>query len=190
MSLTLFTIEEFEPRLSDEALLIEEFKILHSLNYNKQPGDTQGRDRKRALQECRYLFHMYDYRSEFSEYEEKDRQIEALNAAALPLDYEISKELKDCIDIFVSMQETRMLKTLKTAETTLDKLRAYYDGVNFNEKDKNGNLVHKPKDIMASISDLGNVNKKLADLTKRVKQELKETETLRGDHEGGFDGAQ
>ena len=42
---------------------------------------------------------------------------------------------------------------------------------------------------MGSIADLGNVNKKLSDLRKQVKAELKETASLRGDHEGGFDSA-
>lgn len=190
MSLTLFQIIDFEPKLSDEALLIEEFKVLHSMQYNRQEGDTQGRNRKRAIQECRYIYHMYDYRSEFSEYDDEERHIEALQAADLHLEYEISKELKDCIDIFQQLQETRMLKLLETAEKALDKLRTYLDSIDFSEKDKNGNLVHKPKEVMASISDLGNVNKKLKELRKLVKAELKETEGLRGDHEGGFDGAQ
>ena len=190
MSLTLFVIEDYEPRISDAALLIEEFKVLHSLNYNKQPGDTQGRERKRAIQEARYLFHFCDYRSEYSEYKDEEKHEEALRAAGLPEDYKISEELQACMDVMFKTQDTRMLRTLRTAENTLDKVREYYDSVDFSEVDKNGALIHKPKDIMASISDLGNVNKKLADLTKRVKQELKETETLRGDHEGGFDGAQ
>ena len=189
MSLTLFTIEEFEPRLSDEALLVEEFRILHSLNYNKQPGDTQGRERRRAIAECKYIYHRYDYRSEFSEYGDEERHVEALIAAGLPEDYTFSPELKACIDRFIELQDTRMLKVLTTAEKALDKLRLYLDSIDFSEKDKNDNLVHKPKEIMASIADLGNINKKLKELRKLVKAELKETATLRGDHEGGFDGA-
>ena len=190
MSLTLFVIEDYEPKLSDEALLIEEFKVLHSLSYNRQPGDTQGRERRRALKECRYIYHYCDYRSEFSEYNDVERDIEAKNAADLPLDYEISIEFKNCIDIFTAIQETRMLKTLRVAENTLDKVRDYYEGVDFLEKDKNGSLVHKPKEIMAAIADLGSVNNKLTALQKQVKAALKETASLRGDHEGGFDGAQ
>lgn len=189
MSLTLFVIEDYEPRLSDEALLISEFKALHLLAYNKQAGDTQGRDRKRAISECRYIYHMYDYRSEFSEYDDEERHQESLLAAGLEEGYIFSDELKACIKKFVQLQETRMLKVLTTAEAALDKLRLYLDGIDFLEKDKNGNLVHKPKEIMASIADLGNINKKLKELRKLVKAELKETATLRGDHEGGFDGA-
>jgi len=189
MSLTLFTIEDYVPRLSDEALLIEEFRVLHTMAYNKKVGDTQGRNRTRAIKECRYIYHMYDYRSEFSEYEDEERNTEALLSADLAENYTISEQMQTCINTFIKLQDTRMLKTLVTAERTLDKIRVYYDGVNFNEVDEKGALVHKPKDIMASITDLGNVNKKLSDLRKQVKAELKETASLRGDHEGGFDSA-
>ncbi len=189
MSLTLFVIEDFEPKLSEEALLIEEFRILYSPAYNKGPGDTQGRNRYRAIKECKYIYHMFDYRSEFSEYDDKERQIEALTSADLALEYEISIELRNCCIIFQQLQETRMLKVLRTAEGALDKLRAYFDTVDFNEKDKNGNLVHKPKDLMAAIADLGVTNKKLKDLEKLVRNELKESVTLKGDHESGFDSA-
>ena len=191
MSLTLFVIEDYESRLSDEALLVEEFKVLYAPTYNKQPGDTQGRERRRAIAECRYIYHFCDYRSEFSEYEDEERHIEALLAAGLAENYKISDEMQACMNIFLRLQETRMLKTLQTAEKTLDKLRTYYEDIDFNERDsKSGALVHKPKDIMGSIADLGNINKKLGDLRKQVKAELKETESLRGDHEGGFDGAE
>lgn len=189
MSLTLFIIEDYEPRLSDEALLIEQFKVLHHRTYNRGSGDTQGRDRRRAIAECKFIYHYCDYRSEFSEYDGEERKEEALNAAGLAEDYDISKEMQSCIDIFLKLQETRMLKTLEIAEQTLDKVRDYYKDVDFSEKDDKGALLHRPKEVMASISDLGNVNKKLNELKKLVKAELKETEALRGDHEGGYDGA-
>ncbi len=190
MSLSLFVIEDYVPRLSDQALLIKEFKALYTLGYNKRLGDTQGRERKRAIQECSFIYHCYDYRSEYSEYGEEERYKEALIAANLPEDYKFSPEFTACIDIFLSLQDTRMLKTLGVAEETLDKIRLYYQSVDFSEKDDKGALVHNPKNIMASITDLGNVNKKLSDLRKQVKAELKDTESLRGDHEGGFDGAE
>lgn len=189
MSLTLFVIEDYEPRLSDEALLIQEFKDLYALSYNRRTGDNQGRQRTRAIEECRYIYHYCDYRSEFSEYADTERKEEALLAAGLANDYKISKEMQSCIDIFLRLQETRMLKTLETAEGALDKIRDYYNTIDFKEKDDKNALVHKPKEIMASIADLGSVNKKLNDLQKQVKAELKETASLRGDHEGGFDGA-
>ena len=189
MSLTLFVIEDYEPKLSEEALLIQEFKDLYALSYNRRTGDHQGRLRVRAIEECRFIYHYCDYRSEYSEYEDDEKKEESLAAAGLANDYKISKEMQSCIDIFLRLQETRMLKTLEVAERTLDKLREYYEGVDFNTTDKNGALLHKPKDIMASVTDLGTVNKKLKELKKLVKAELKETESLRGDHEGGFDGA-
>ncbi len=190
MSLTLFSIENFDPKLSDEALLIEEFKVLHSLDYNKQEGDSQGRERKRAIQECRFLYHYCDFRSEYSEYRDEEKKEEARIAAQFDENFVISDELQACINVFVKLQETRMLKTLDVAELTLDKLRDYYEGIDFNERDiKSGAIVHNPKNVMASIADLGNTNKKLNELRRLVKAEMKETASLKGDHEGGYDGA-
>ena len=189
MSLTLFTIVDFEPILSPEALLIEEFKVLHSLEYNKQEGDSQGRERKRAIQECRFLYHFCDFRSEYSEFEDDEKKEESRVAAGFNEDFEISNELQACIDVFIKLSVTRMLKTLDVAELTLDKLRKHFESIDFNERDKNGALVHKPKEVMASIADLGSVHKKIKELRKLVKEEMKETTTLKGDHEPGFDGA-
>jgi len=189
MSLTLFVIEDYEPALSREALLIEEFKALYSNNYNKQKGDTQGRKKFRAIQECRFIYHYCDYRSEYSEYDDHERKLESLLAAGLPENYKFSPQMEACIKVFIKLQETRMLKTLKVAEEALDKLRVYLSSIDFSEKDKNGALIHKPKEVMGLIGDLGVYNKKLSTLQKQVKAELKETESLRGDHKGGFDGA-
>lgn len=191
MSLTLFTIEDFEIKLSDEALLIKEFKTLYSLEYNKGPGDVQGRKRNRAIQECKFLYHFCDFRSEYTDYNKEERFTESVEAAGLPENFSSSTELVACIEVFIKLQETRMLKTLNVAENTLDKLRGYYDGIDFNEKDpKTGVIVHNPKNVMASILDLGNTNKKLSELRKLVKAELKETASLRGDKETGYDGAE
>lgn len=191
MSLTLFSIIDFEPKLSDEALLIEEFKILHSLDYNKQSGDSQGRERKRAISECKYLYHFADFRSEFSEDNEADRHEASVRAAGLDAEtFKTSPELDACIKLYTKLQKTRMLKTLDVAEETLDKLRDYYSTIDFSEKDpKSGLILHNPKNIMASIADLGNINKKLGELRKLVKAEMKETASLRGDKESGHDGA-
>jgi len=190
MSLTLFSIIDFEPKLSEEALLIEEFKVLFGLAYNKAKGDTQGRERKRALQECRYLYHKYDYKSEYSEYNETEKEVEALQAAGLPLDYKISKELQACGEVFIKLQDTRMLRALHTAEGALDKVDEYYKAVDFAELTLKGELLHNPDKVMTSISNLGIVNKKLSDLRKLVRSELKAAEGLRGDKEGGLDTAE
>lgn len=189
MSLTLFSIVDFEPKLSEEALLIEEFKVLYSLPYNRQEGDSQGRERKRAIQECRFLYHFCHYKSEYTESNEEERFEESVSAAHLPETFVMSDELKACAGVVTKLQNTRMLKTLDVAELTLDKLRDYFKDIDFNEKDKGGALVHKPKEVMASIMDLGNTNKKLVDLRKLVKESMKETSSLKGDHEPGFDGA-
>ena len=186
MSLTLFTVIDFVPQLSEQAILIEPFRVLHTMAYNKRKGDTQGRERKRAIEECRYIYHMYHYASEFSEYDKEERHREALISAGLTEKFVISKELQACIDIFIKLQSTRMLKTLATAENALDKAREYYDSVDFTILTDKGELLHNIKNVMASISDLGVTNKKLEDLKKLVKAQLKETTALRGDHEGGY----
>lgn len=183
----LFKIENFVAIINKkDVYLIPEFKALLELKYNKDKGDHDGRKRIRAHKEFTYIYFMWDYRSKYSEYSEKERHREALNASRLPEDYELSKELIAAIIVYKELNDTRILKLCRSAENMIDKLRLFWDSLDLNETDDNGKYRHDTNKIMANIRALAQTTKSLEDLQEQVKQKLKETSGTRGDQEEGF----
>lgn len=183
----LFRIENYKAVINKkDVLLIPEFKVMLELKYNIQKGDHQGRLRNRAFKEFTFIYFYVDYKSDYSNYTEKERKTESLKAAELPEDYEISKELEAAIEKYKELQETRALKLLNSANGAIDKIRLFYDGLDFTEEDSNGKLKHDPNRVLTSINGLSKTLESLEKLEKRVKQSLKQDLGVRGDGEGGF----
>jgi hypothetical protein len=63
---------EVEPE-KDTIMLVPEFAALWTLVYNKQEGDRNGRNRNRARAELVYLYFKNDYRSEYSQLSDAER---------------------------------------------------------------------------------------------------------------------
>lgn len=185
----LFKIEDYTPVPSEEAYAIHEFAQLLTLNYNKQPGDKQGRKRLRGTKELRFIFFYCDYRSEFAKYPEHDRKLEALAAADLPEDHPMSPELRDAVAQYKRLKETRPIKLLNSARSVVDKLTLYFNTVELTKENAEGVIVINEdvaaKDILANVSNLGKILKGLDELETQVKKQEAEGETYRGDAEPG-----
>jgi hypothetical protein len=172
--------------LRDELQIIPEFATLFTYKYNKQPGDLDGKKRVRATQELAYMWYMYSHNSPYKEYSEEERKVEALLIAELPPDFKPSKELSDAIARYRSLNETRMLKLIKSAEKAIDSLRNYFETVDFAEKNANGVMVNKPSEVIRAILDLDKVAVGLEKLAQRQLNELKEGAANRGGQEEGW----
>lgn len=170
--------EDFEVIPERETLvLIPEFAELFSLNYNKQPGDVQGRKRERVKSELIYMYFMYDFRSEYDSLDESEKHEQAMRAADLSVDYEISPQLKAAIDKFCELQDTRELKLLRSAYGVADKLRTYFDTVEVDDTNA--------KNLIDNMSKIGNVLDSLKKVEASVKKALSGNKRIRGDQVKG-----
>lgn len=183
----ILKIENGEAKLMREELsLIPEFATILSLKYNKQEGDVDGRKRFRATSEFTYLWYMYSHLSPYREYSESERHEEATVIAGLSIGFTPSDELKAAIVKYKTLNETRILKLIRAAEKAVDNLRAYFEAVDFTEKNANGVLVNKPADVIKAIVDLDKVATGLDKLAARQKTEVKEGSATRGGQEDGW----
>ena len=183
----LFRIENYKALINKtDVYLVPEFKAMLELKYNTQKGDHQGRNRVRAYKEFTFLYFYIDYRSEYNNYTETEKKAEALLAANLPEDYSFSKELKAAIKKYKELQETRILKLLNAANNAIDKIRIYYDNLDFTSTDNQGKPRHDPSKVLISINGLAKTIESLEKLEKKVKQSLKQDTGVRGDSEEGF----
>ncbi len=176
-----------EVHLVDDLLeLIPELATLHSLKYNKQPGDTDGRKRVRVKKELIYTWFMYSKNSPYREYGEAEQKAESLETAKLPADYEFSTEYALFLKKYNKCNTSRILRLIKGAEIGIDKLTEYFTQIDFTTTSDNGTLKNKPTDFINTVSKLSHVSDGLRALEIRLKTENKEFISTRGDQEAGW----
>lgn len=176
---------EFEGFEDNEVTQMPEFKAMLSLNYNKQPGDIDGRKRSRAHKEFLYLFYRRDPRSAYREYEDKDREEESKLTAGLPSDWLPSPEFRAVEQKYLSCVTTRYMKLLNAAEKAVDKVRSFLDTVDLTERTTSGSFVVSPKQIIEVIENLPKVAAGLKQLQEQAAYNQVSTKS-RGDKEIGW----
>lgn len=170
----------------EELELIPAFKPLFTLNYNKQAGDIDGRKRSRVTAEFTYMWFMHSYKTPYREYSEKERHTEALLTAKLDPNYEFSTEYKIAEKEYLRLTATRILRLIQAGDKAVDRLREYLEMVDFNERKDNGDMMHKPTEVIKIISDLDKVADGLESLANRQKREQQEFASTRGAQEPGW----
>jgi hypothetical protein len=174
----ILTIENGDVKFQREELqLIPEFAALLALKYNK---------RLRAVAELKYMWFMYSHLSPYREYSDSERHEESCIVAELERDFKVSDELKAAIIKYTSLNTSRILKLIRAAEKAIDKLREYFENVDFTLKDDKGTLVYKPSEVIRAITDLDKVATGLDKLAQRVQNEKKEGSATRGAQEDGW----
>jgi hypothetical protein len=172
---------------TDSVELLEAYRTINSLNYNKQPGDTEGRKRTRVKTELKYVYLMYHPRTLYREYSEEEKHFEAKMESKLPENWVPSTELELFIAAYRKHSKPRVEKLLDAAEKAIDKVRIYLETVNFSERTAGGAIVNHPGDILKLISDLPKTAQSLQELQQQAKSHLIAPATKsRGDQQMGW----
>ena len=185
----LFTINEnMQPIINKpDVLLIKEFKALFETQRCKIPGDTKGVDKLRAQRELVYIFLVYDWKTPYSDYSLKERQEAALLDSQIKIEWLSDPLLKNAIDKYESLQDSRILRLLRSAYKAVDELRLYFDTLDLTERDINsGKPIFATKNVMAEISGLGKTVEGLQQLEYMVMKEKEKSKDLRGETTPGI----
>lgn len=145
-------------------------------------GDSEGRKKLKARKQLAYIYFMEDFKSPIYGYEENERRAEALRyvdlaPADVELDY-VAEGLREYQKI--QMNAARSLRTLKAAQKGLDALDNYLENVDFDARDKQGKLVNSPKEYVNNLQNLNKAYDELGKFEKRVYEELKDANAIRG----------
>lgn len=189
----LFTIEDFKPVPTKEFMAMQCVQDMYKINYNKgTAGDKDGRKRLRATRELVYVYYLCSFKSEFSNYPEQERSKEALKAAGLPEDYEMSFELLHLIGVYSHHADSgnRVLNLLKAARGVVDKLDKYFGGIELeihpeDNLDKIKIKTELAGKVMDNLDKLPKVITNLDKIEDRVKKEQSSMTRTRGDAEKG-----
>jgi len=185
---------------------IKEFKKIVTRDKGSD-GDADGRRKLQAIKEFTFIYHFCDYRSQFINYGNLDREIEAIRNSDLPPDfkYEKDSDLLEAVARYQSFQKSPALKVLEESREGLhsahkvikhirESLEKRLSTATFKAIDTEAtvddteiitNIAKGLKSLMELTTTIGPALKNIKNLEEEVKLELGDKQELRGDKELG-----
>lgn len=173
----------------EEVLLVKEFKELFTIKFNSGfVGDKDGRKRHKAFKVLAYIYLVYDWQSPYTEYSEKEKHEAALADTELEEQHVKNDSLIDAaIKKYMDLQETRLVKLLKSSYEVVDKLKQYFEDVDLDERDPHsGRPLFSAKDLMSNLANLSKTVESLQQLEHMVKKEKEVDKGLRAQASPGM----
>ena len=170
-----------------EILLTKEFGSLWDTERNKCKEDKNGTLHLRAKREFKFIWLMYNYRSQYRQFNNKDK-FEACVADSDMTSEELKDEMfKKACKKYQELIVTRYHKLLEASNETCDKLTLFLKGIDFDERKADGSLIFNHKNVMDSLSKVSDVIEDLIKCEKMIEKENQDKESkIRGDAEKGF----
>ena len=132
---------------------------------------------------------MLDFKSPYLEYIEQDRHEAAMADSGLTEEEWEDSDFRAACRKYIEIKDSsRILSLIKTAFRTLEKMRVFYDTIDFTDVDGNGKYLNDPKKILEGIGQIGKMNDYLKELEINYKKDQMASSTkFIGDAEIGLD---
>lgn len=154
--------------IQPEALLIKEFKTLWDRDKSK------GKDK--ALKDLAYIYYSTDFQSIYRNYHPDTRDSKIKLDIYNDREYSVDLAIVEAQNKYKELQTTLSMELLSDAEIGIDKLRIYFQNVDF-AADEEGKAA---KIFIANVKQLGELVKGLKLLREEVEKELVDQMQLRG----------
>ena len=172
---------------SPDILLIKEFKELWTNERNVCKEDKSGEKRLKVFRELTYIYLAIDWRSPYQEWSERERHELALRDAQITSEEFENELFRAACRKYKAMQETSKIGSLLQSQLSLiERMRIYYDTMDFDERDQNGKPIFKMKDIQGEVAAMAKTIEGIQALKELHKKEQEQETSLRGDHEAGM----
>jgi len=153
--------------MNPASLWIPEFKTLWERD--------ESVNKENAVKEISYVVFMYDFKSPYHAYVEREREVHILKDYIKDSKWRPDKKVKAAISKFKELQHTANSRLLEAAKIAADKLTDY-----FREIDSSS-----ANDIVRNLKELAGVVKSLDALEKQVQREQLEANMARGGQDIG-----
>lgn len=170
----LITVENYELKIADEALLVKPFRKLWN----------QDRTIRKELfyKQMSVIFYTYSPASNYSYIvDEKERMKEVLQQEGIT-DFRPSADFKEAVEIYKKLTRTPSTELLADVRLTIDKVRQALNSVNFEDLEEKDKVVAL-NTVTSVVSKIPKLVRDLADAEKAVTKELEETSNARGSQE-------
>ena len=181
----LLNFEDFEVKVSPEAMLVKPIRMLYNQDRSKQ--------KEKFFQQMSYLFFYTDPRSTYAYLiEDEERRKAIIEQEGLPEDYKPSPLLEEAIEIYKKHTITTSQKLLEAAMKAADKVAKFLEDVDLTEEDDKGRPKYQVGSITTALKQVEGIVSSLQALQKKVEQEVEDKSRARGGQkalfEDGIDG--
>ena len=172
----LITVENFELKVADEALLIRPIRRLWNADRSER--------KEKFYQQMSYLYFMVSPQSTYSyilDLDERSKTI--IEQEGLPHDFQPSQFLTEAMQIYRQHTVTVSQKLLNDALIGADKVGKFLREVDLNEEDDKGKPKYQVSTITAALKNIEGIVSTIQNLQKKVEQELEDSGKARGTQE-------
>jgi hypothetical protein len=134
-----------------------------------------------AARDLAFVYHFADPTSPYGDQEEELRQELIGRDLYDNEDFEPDEDIQDAIEKYRELNMTESKQLLESARESVHSLREYFEQADFTQRDDNGKLVWKPKDMVRNLEKLGDVVESL----KTLKEQVEKEQHSQGDNRGG-----
>jgi len=154
--------------IQPEALVIREFKMLWDRDKSKS--------KEKALMDLAYIYYSTDFQSIYRNYHPDTRDSKIKLDVYGDRDHPVDMAIVEAQNKYKELQTTLSMELLSDAEIGIDKLRIYFQNVDFAADDEG----RAAKNFIANVKQLGDLVKGLKLLREEVEKELADQMQLRG----------
>ena len=172
----LITVENYELKVADEALLIRPIRRLWNQDRSMR--------KESFYQQMSYLYFMVSPQSTYSYILNMDERSKTIiEQEGLPEDFQPSQYLVEAMRIYRQHTITTTQKMLEAALVSADKVSTFLKEVDLNEEDDKGRPKYQVSTITAALKNVEGIVSTLQNLQKKVDQELEDAGKARGTQE-------
>ena len=173
----LLNIENYQIKVSDEALLVKPIRDLFNADKSKS--------KEKFYTECSIIFFMADPRSSYGYIVDDEERFDAVKTQeGLPKNYKISPELQLAIDIYKKLTTTISSQLLEDTYVAIDKLRKFLRNIDLYAVDDKGKPLYTISSITSAIKAIPQLTKDIQEAEKQVNSDVLEIGRKRGGNEG------
>lgn len=174
VEMKLITVENFELKIADEALLVKPIRKL----WNQDRSDKK----EQFYKQMSVLYFTYSPSSNYSYIiDEEERMKEVLSQEGI-LDFKPSKEFKEAVEIYKKLNNTASSELLADTRLIIDKMRQALKSIEFESLDEK-DMPNAVKTVATIVGMIPKLVKELSDAEKAVTKELEEQGKARGAQE-------
>ena len=170
----LITVENYELKIADEALLVKPIRKLW--NQDRSKGKEQ------FYKQMSVLFFTYSPSSNYSYIiDEKERMKEVLLQEGIS-DFKPSADFKAAIDVYKKLVKTSSSELLEDTRLIIEKMRQSLKGIKFDDLDEK-DKVNAVKTVATVVGMIPKLVRDLTEAEKAVAKEMEEQNNARGSQE-------
>ena len=171
----LITVENYELKVADEALLVKPIRRLWNMDRSK--------GKEQFYKQMSILFFTYSPASNYSYItDEKERMAEVCTQEGIS-DFKVTPEFKAAVEVYKKLNQTPESLLLEDTYTFIDKSRKILRDINYEDIEDAKDQVNTMKTGMSIVALIPKLMKDLSSARKAVEKELEEQNVARGTQE-------